>query len=234
MNKAICIIPARGGSKRIPLKNLKSFKGKPVIAYSISLALNSGLFEEVMVSTDHEAIAQLALALGAKVPFYRSAKNADDHAGTAAVVEEVLQQYAEQNRFFDLVCCLYPTAPLATPHSFKQGFEKIKEGDCSIVFPVVAFSFPIWRSVLLEGDRGKMAFPEHYLSRSQDLPLAHHDAGQWYFLKPELLLESKPWVGKDTKFIELSELEVQDLDNESDWALAELKYELLQNSGKII
>jgi N-acylneuraminate cytidylyltransferase len=224
----LCIIPARGGSKRIPRKNIKPFLGKPIIAYSIELALNSGLFEEVMVSTDDTEIAEVAKAFGAQVPFPRSAENANDFATTMDVLKEVLAMYEKQGRTFENVCCMYPTAPLITQKALNQGFEKLVSEGFTSVYPVTPFSFPIWRSLKIEEGKTKMNWPEFANARSQDLPQAYHDAGQWYWFVPSKIGDSL--YSENSGAVVLSEMEVQDIDSETDWQMAELKYERIQRT----
>lgn len=226
----ICIIPARGGSKRIPRKNIKNFAGKPIIAYSIEAALSSGLFDEVMVSTDDAEIARIAEKFGAKVPFFRSEKNADDHSTTSDVIEEVLMEYSKQGRKFISACCIYPTAPFVTVDSLVHGKNLLRESAADAVFPTVKFGYPVWRG--LRKDREgtvEMIWKEHLNSRSQDLEEVFHDAGQWYWFDVERFLLNKKLFTTNTKAIELSPLEVQDIDNIHDWHLAELKYGYLQS-----
>ena len=224
---SIAIIPARGGSKRIPRKNIKDFLGKPIIAYSIEAAFESQLFEEVMVSTDDEEIATIAQKYGAKVPFLRSAETANDIATTAAVLEEVLLHYKDQGIKFDYGCCIYPTAPLVNAISLKQAFLLLKEQNHETVMPVLRYGYPIWRSLKLENGKASMNWPEHLNSRSQDLPAAFHDAGQFYFFNVDLFMQSKSLFTSNSGAIELSEIEAQDIDNLTDWKLAELKYKLI-------
>lgn len=229
MNKNLCIIPARGGSKRIPRKNIRSFKGKPIIAYSIEAALKSGLFEEVMVSTDDAEIAEIAEKYGADIPFLRSEKNADDFATTVDVLLEVLERYKELGAEFDKVCCVYPTAPFVTEAKLKQAFEKLSSENLDAVFPVVQFSYPITRALKMQGNKLKFFFPEFENSRSQDLEKAYHDAGQFYFINSRTLINTNAIITENTGGITISEMEAQDIDTETDWKLAELKYELVQS-----
>lgn len=224
----IAIIPARGGSKRIPRKNIKEFLGKPIIAYSIEVALQSGLFEEVMVSTDDEEIAAISKKHGATVPFFRSADTANDFASTAAVLEEVLTCYQHMGKTFVFGCCIYPTAPLVNPYALQQAFALLASKNFDTVLPVVKFSYPIWRSLHLEEGKAAMNWPEHLNSRSQDLPVAYHDAGQFYWFAINSFLQNPVLLNTNTGAIEVSELEVQDIDNVTDWQLAELKYRLLK------
>lgn len=227
--KKVAIIPARGGSKRIPRKNIKDFLGRPIISYSIEAALESGLFDEVMVSTDDEEIAEIALKFNAKVPFIRSKENADDHSTTVDVILEVLQSYEQQNKQFDFGCCLYPTAPFIKTDHLKNGWELLISKDFGTVFPSVEYSYPIWRSLEVNGESVSMIWPEYYKSRSQDLKVAYHDAGQWYWFKKEKLQKNPILLSNDSGSIILSNLEVQDIDNESDWTIAELKYSHIRN-----
>ncbi|MEL7001566.1 MAG: pseudaminic acid cytidylyltransferase [Bacteroidota bacterium] len=229
--KKIAIIPARGGSKRIPRKNIKNFLGKPIISYSIEAAINSELFDEIMVSTDDEEIAEIALKFGANVPFMRSRENADDHSTTVDVILEVLQNYNKQKVQFDFGCCIYPTAPFVKTDHLKQGWELLISKGFSTVFPTVEYSYPIWRSLEVKNQRVNMIWPEYYKSRSQDLKVAYHDAGQWYWFKKENLQENPILLSNESGSIVLSNLEVQDIDNESDWTIAELKYNHLINKG---
>lgn len=204
------------------------FLGKPIIAYSIEVALESKLFDEVMVSTDDHEIAEIAEQYGALVPFMRSSQNADDHATTMDVIQEVLSVYQEQNRTYKHVCCIYPTAPLLTIKDLNKGYLMLTEGGFDTVLPVSAFSYPIWRSLKLENGKAMMNWAEHALSRSQDLPIAYHDAGQWYWLKTNNPLKSL--FTENTGAVVIEEERVQDIDTISDWQLAEMKYERLQNS----
>ncbi len=227
----LCIIPARGGSKRIPRKNIRNFLGKPIIAYSIETALQSGLFEEVMVSTDDEEIAQVAKKYGAKVPFFRSKENSDDYATTAHVIVEVLQQYRKLGFGFEDACCLYPTAPLVKVERLIEGFTILKESKAKSTFPIVAYSPSIWRSLRQTSHEVfEMIWPEYLNSRSQDLEKAYHDAGQWYWLNAESFLKEQRIYTDNTSCIVLSEYEVQDIDTEIDWEMAKIKYQMHHKS----
>ena len=209
MDTMLCVITARGGSKRIPRKNIKDFCGKPIIAYSIEAALKSSIFDEVMVSTDDVEIADIAKTYGATVPFMRSEKNSDDFATTRDVILEVLDSYSEQGQVFDSVCCIYPTAPFVTA-------EKLR-----------AASKP--QRALVQSDSCMQYWmPENANTRSQDLDPLFHDAGQFYFCKTESLKKSSTLLGPVTKGYEVPEMEVQDIDNYSDWDIAEVKYERMR------
>lgn len=225
--KRVAIIPARGGSKRIPRKNIKAFWGKPIIAYSIEAALSTGLFEEVMVSTDDAEIAEVAVACGASVPFFRSKATSDDYATTAAVLTEVLQAYKAAGKTFDYGCCLYPTAPLLKPSSITEAYKLLTRNHYDSVFPVLRYSYAIWRSLKLEEGKVMMNWPEHLGSRSQDLPAAFHDAGQFYWFNVRSFEDKPVLFTAHSGAIELNELEVQDIDSITDWKLAEMKYSLM-------
>lgn len=221
---AIAIITARGGSKRIPRKNLRPFLGQPVISYSINAALQSGLFDEVMVSTDDEEIAELSRRCGASVPFMRSAKNSDDFATTKDALIEVLTEYRRLGRDFDVGCCIYPTAPFVTAEKLRMAFDRHQESGAETVLPIVRFSFPIRRAFQRDGEKVSYIWPEFAQRRSQDLSPAYHDAGQFYFFRPALLLDSDELITENTVGIEMPMLEVHDIDEEEDWGIAELKY----------
>ena len=224
-DKNLCIIPARGGSKRIPRKNIKDFLGKPIIAYSIEVALKSKLFDEVMVSTDDKEIAEVAINAGVTVPFLRSRANADDHATTLDVVKEVLESYRQEGKAFDNICIIYPTAPFVTISKLKEGYQKLTDFNAAI--PVTEFSFPVWRAFKIDNKEIGYQWPEFEKSRSQDLSKLFHDAGQWYWIKVNSIKDTL--VPKQTAPVMLDNLEVQDIDTESDWRIAELKYEYLQS-----
>ena len=224
--RSICIIPARGGSKRIPRKNVKDFLGKPIIAYSIEAALSSSLFDEVMVSTDDKEIATIAKQYGASVPFMRSAETANDYATTADVLKEVLSEYKKRGMVFDNLCCIYATAPLIAPQDINDAYNRLSQGDFASVYPVVQFSYPIWRCLdVAEDGSMKRHWPEYENSRSQDLPKEYHDTGTFYWYK---LQQGALASGKIGAII-VPEDRVQDIDTETDWLLAEMKYKLLNN-----
>jgi pseudaminic acid cytidylyltransferase len=224
----ICIIPARGGSKRIPRKNIKHFLGKPIIAYSIQAAIDSQLFDEVMVSTDDKEIAVIAKKYGAKVPFLRSEKNANDFATTVDVILEVLDSYKRQAQSFDNICCIYPTAPFVSIKKLNKSLDFLKSKSLDSVLPIIQYGFPVQRSMrIFKEDFIRMIQPGHMNTRSQDLEPTYHDAGQFYWLKTnKILLQKKLWTNS-TGFIVVSELEAQDIDTETDWKIAELKYKMM-------
>lgn len=227
-SKIIAIIPARGGSKRIPRKNIKKFLGRPIIYYPIKAALESGLFDEVMVSTDDQEIAKIAKKFGAKVPFLRSAKNSSDKATTDAVIEEVIHKYQKCGQKFDVVCCIYPTAAFVTAKKLKSAQDLLKKSGADVVIPVVRHSNPIQRALKISNGKLKMFWPKNYYVRSQDLEPAYYDCGQFYFMKTEAILEQKKVYADSAVALEIPEVEAQDIDNETDWQLAELKYKLFK------
>ena len=229
--KCLAIIPARGGSKRIPHKNIKPFLGRPIIAYSIEAALGTGLFEEVMVSTDDVEIAEIARQEGASVPFLRSMENANDYATLADVLVEVINAYKVRGYEFDLICCLLPTAPLISSEDVRSAYDQLVMSTFDSICPVVAFSYPILRSLSID-EKGNlnMNWPEYRFSRSQDLRPAYHDSGTFYWIKTSSLLKDKKLLSENGTAIVLDEFRVQDIDTDTDWALAEMKYKLLHMS----
>lgn len=224
---SLCIITARGGSKRIPKKNIKEFCGQPIIAYSIKAALDSELFDEVMVSTDSEEIADIARKFGAAIPFMRSERNSDDHSTTADVLLEVVASYRSCGKEFDYICCIYPTAPFVTAGKLRQAFEKMGSQRADAIIPVVKFSFPPQRCFIKKDGRILYKWPEYMFTRSQDLEPYYHDAGQFYFIKTSVFESDKTLVPVNTISLEMDEMEVQDIDNITDWNLAELKYQFM-------
>lgn len=223
----VAIITARGGSKRIPRKNIKDFLGRPIIEYSIKAALEARIFDEVMVSTDDEEIAEIAKNAGAKVPFMRSKDTANDFASTADVIAEVLQQYKTNDVEFDYVCCIYPTAPFVTAKCLKEAMELLMNGSSDSVVPVVKFGFPPQRGVIIRDGRVSFKWPEFALARSQDLESMYHDCGQFYCLNIESFEKQKCLVMANTMPYIREEKEVQDIDTMEDWYLAEIKYRML-------
>lgn len=222
--KTVAIITARGGSKRIPGKNIKEFCGKPIIQYSIEAALAAGIFDEIMVSTDDNEIAEISRKAGAAVPFMRSEKNADDYATTADVIMEVLENYEKQDKHFQYASCIYPTAPFVTAEKLKSAYEILKEKQAAMVMPVTVFSFPPQRCVVIKEGKLEMKWPEYRNTRSQDLEPYYHDCGQFYFYDVAAFKKVKGQVESNIIPIIMPEAEVQDIDNLSDWQLAEIKY----------
>ena len=230
MQKSIAIITARGGSKRIPKKNIKEFCGKPIIAYAIEAAKKSGIFKEVMVSTDSLEIAQVARKYGAVVPFMRSQKNSDDFATTEDVIMEVVSEYHKRGEEFDYVCCLYPTPPFISGKILKEAVDLMEKKRPAVVIPVVQFSYPPQRCFIIDNDGyAKFKYPQYVRTRSQDLEKEYHDAGQFYIYNVEKLFALKGCIETDFVPIILPEMCVQDIDTLSDWKLAELKYKLLKD-----
>ena len=227
----LAIIPARGGSKRIPRKNIKGFLGKPIIAYSIEAALDSGIFDEVMVSTDDCEIAEVAREYGASVPFFRSAETSTDTAGTVPVLVEVLGEYAKHGKNFEYVCCIYPCAPFVTATKLREGMEMLVALQADSVFPVVKYSYPPQRCLVIRGERVEMLNSESYNMRTQDFEALYHDAGQFYFAKRESLLTEGKLYCKHSLPLVMPETEVQDIDSEEDWKIAEIKYQVVMRGS---
>lgn len=230
MAKSIAIIPARGGSKRIPRKNIKNFFGKPLIAYSIQTALESNLFDKVIVTTDDEEIAKIAKEYGAKVPFLRPKELSDDFTGTADVVQHAINYLKEYGEEFDYACTIYATAPLLQPKYLILGYEKLKNSDAVNAFSATSMPFPIQRTFKLDNNgRCEMFTPEHYMTRSQDLEEAYQDAGQFYWSKLNKTSD-EIMFGKDSIPIVLPRHLVQDIDTLEDWHRAEIMYRVLKES----
>lgn len=228
--KNLCIIPARGGSKRIPRKNIKDFLGKPIISYSIKAALDSGLFDEVMVSTDDEEIGNIAKEYGANLPFLRNESIANDFATTYDVLEEVIRKYEEEEGIiFDHVCCIYPCAPFTTKEILHLAYHQLIEEKLDTVFPIVSYANPIQRALKIVNNRVQSFNSQYETMRSQDLEKAYYDPGQFYWMNIMRLFENKKIYSLLSGAVIVDEMEVQDIDNESDWKLAEYKYQLIQN-----
>jgi len=226
--KTLAIITARGGSKRIPRKNIKNFLGKPILAYSIEAAVMSGIFDEVMVSTEDEEIAEIAKNYGAKVPFYRSEKTAGDFATTNDVLLEVIEEYEKRGQKFDMACCIYPTAPFVTSEKIKDAMSKLEASDADTLIPVVQFSYPPQRAMVIRDELLQFKYLEYLDSRSQDLEKEYHDVGQFYCFKIEPYKQNKKlMLGKILPYV-VPEMEVQDIDTESDWQIAEIKYQAMK------
>lgn len=224
---SIAIITARGGSRRIPYKNIREFCGKPILAYSVEAATQSHVFDEVMVSTDSREIADIATQYGASVPFLRSKETSNDYATTADVLTEVLNRYREAGKEFDFFACIYPTAPFITAEKLKKAFGLLTSSGASSLMPVVRFSFPPQRAVVIRNGRLVYQYPEYATKRSQDLEPVYHDCGQFYCCRTADFLKMHTLVTSDTIPMEMPEEEVQDIDNLSDWNLAEMKYRIL-------
>ena len=235
--KTLCLITARGGSKRIPRKNIKDFCGKPIIAYSIEAALTSGVFDTVMVSTDDDEIAGIAKKYGAEVPFMRSADTSNDHATTSDVIMEVLKKYEDMGMHYDIAACIYPTAPFVTGVRLRDAVRMLA-GDAELsrqfipdtVIPVVRYSYPPQRAYEICDGILKFRAPEYMDARSQDLTPWYHDAGQFYVFKTDSFIKTKKITAGKILPMVIPETEVQDIDTEEDWALAEMKYRLIYKS----
>lgn len=218
----VAIIPARGGSKRIPRKNIREFCGKPMIAYSIDAARQSSLFEHIVVSTDDEEIASVALARGAEVPFQRPAQLADDHAGTTEVIAHATRWLTDRGWLPEAVCCIYATAPFIRVEELRQGLALLKSGNWAFTFTATVYEAPIFRSFCIHPQGGvEMLFPEHFTTRSQDLPPALQDAGQFYWGQPDAWLKKKRLFDRHSCPIIIPRWRVQDIDTEEDWKRAE-------------
>ena len=229
----IAIIPARGGSKRIPGKNIKSFAGKPLISYSIEAALACGVFDHVAVSTDSEEIAAVAEAAGASVPFMRPEELSDDHTPTAPVITHAIEWFADAVARPDYACCIYATAPFLRPQYLIQGLEEMRRAGCATVYSVTSFPFPIFRGLKINEDGSlAMFWPEHELTRSQDLPEAYHDAGQFYWVDCGRFLAEPRLYARDSRPVVLPRYLVHDIDTPEDWTTAEYMYRALESRGE--
>ena len=226
--KSIAIITARGGSKRIPKKNIKEFLGKPIIAYSIESAINSGMFDEVMVSTDSEEIAEIAKQYGANVPFLRSEATSNDFATTADVIKEVISEYQKAGKIFDSFMCIYPTAPFLKSDKIKSAFEIFEKNGADCVVPIVKYDFPPQRAFILRDGLIKYQYEELRKCRSQDLEPIYHDCGQFYLCRTDAFLKYNTVVLPKAFPIILDEMEVQDIDTLDDWKVAEMKYKITE------
>jgi N-acylneuraminate cytidylyltransferase len=225
----IAIIPARGGSKRIPRKNIKKFHAKPMIAYSIEAALNSGCFDKVIVSTDDTEIAEIAIKYGAEVPFMRPANIADDYATTLDVIKHAIEYTELQKWGVKNVCCIYATAPFLTPEFIQKGLKELTSANVDYAFSATSFPFPIQRALKLNDEECVEMFqPEHINTRSQDLEEAYHDAGQFYWGTVKAFVEKKAIFGSSSKAILLPRKRVQDIDTPEDWELAEALYRAIE------
>lgn len=225
--KTLAVIPARGGSKRLPGKNIRDFAGRPILAWPVSAALQSRLFDTVMVSTDSVEIAQAARDAGAETPFMRSVAASDDHATLIDVLAETVAAYDARGERFDVICCILATAALVRSDSLRRGADLFATGRFSSVFPVVRFASPIQRALRVAPDgHTAMIEPRHYATRSQDLEPAYHDAAAFYWLGREACLSRAPIFGGSAGSFEVDQTEAQDIDDEGDWRLAELKHRL--------
>ena len=230
----ICVIPARGGSKRIPRKNIKNFFGQPMIAYSIKAALKSECFDQVIVSTDDAEIAEVAKSFGASVPFVRPDELANDYAGTVPVIKHAIVWFDGQGQSPSEVCCLYATAPFVQADAIRKAYKQMKQEQAEYCFTATSFAFPIQRAIKVTAEnRIEMFYPEHLETRSQDLEESYHDAGQFYWGKAEAFKQKKPLFSKNSTPYILPRQLVQDIDTPEDWKRAELMYQVLKKSGEM-
>jgi len=233
MGKAIAIIPARGGSKRIPRKNIKEFLGKPLIAYSIQTAIESKLFDKIIVTTDDEEIADVAKRYGAEVPFIRPKELADDFTGTSDVINHALKWLKEHGEEYDYICTIYATAPLLQSKYLIEGYKKLQNSDAVNAFSATSMPFPIQRTFkITANERCEMFWPENYNARSQDLEEAYQDAGQFYWTKAGKS-SNEIMFGKDSIPIVLPRHFVQDIDTSEDWQRAEIMYSIIKEQESI-
>ena len=229
----IAIIPARGGSKRIPKKNIKNFLGKPIIAYSINTAIESNLFDRIVVSTDSREIAKVAEQYGAEVPFIRPKEYSDDFIGTHEVIGHAVKWLEHKKEIIDYTCCIYPTAPLINTDDLIKGFKLIKTGKWDSVIAATTYSYPIFRSFKkVSGEGLKMIFPKYYKSRSQDLPIIYHDAGLFYWAKSKVWKKKTKGFNKKNFIVEIPNHRAQDIDTLDDWQNAEIAYKILNQKNK--
>ena len=227
--KTLAIIIARGGSKRIPRKNIKSFCGKPIIAYSIEAARKSGCFDTIMCSTDDAEIAEVARKYGAEVPFFRSEATANDYATTADVLTEVIAEYNKRGENYDYFCCIYPTAPFISAEKLSSGLKLMLQTGAGAALPVVRYSYPIQRALKIDDGKLSMLEPANVSARSQDLQPAYHDIGQYYWFQIDAFKRNPNMMLLNPVAIITPEIEVQDIDTEEDWQIAEMKYRMLHN-----
>ena len=232
----LCVIPARGGSKRIPGKNIKYFHGKPIIAYSIEVAINSGCFDQVVVSTDDLEIAKIAKKYGAAVPYIRPSNISDDYTGTNAVVKHAIQWFFEQGEKVEYACCIYATAPFLQPKYIQDGFKNIQKGVCDFSFSVTTFTFPVQRSLRIKDNCVEPIWPEFILERSQDLEEAYHDAGQFYWGTSKAFTNEHELFSSGSLPLVIPRYLTQDIDTLEDWKRAEMMYlslQMQQKQGKL-
>lgn len=231
-DRAVAIIPARGGSKRIPKKNIKPFNGRPMISYPIRAAMEAGIFEKIIVSTDSPEIKEVALMNGAEVPFLRPRELSDDYTPTAPVIAHAITALEEMGLVIDFVCCIYATAVFIKPEYLKEGFEIMKQTGASSVFSVTTFDFPIFRALKInEHGNLEMIWPEYELTRSNDLPEAYHDAGQFYWLRKKEFMREKRIYTKDARPVIIPRKFVEDIDTLEDWESAEIKFRIMMEKG---
>lgn len=230
----LCVIPARGGSKRIPRKNIRPFLGRPILAYSIDAARACGLFEHIVVSTDDDEIAAVAEACGAEVPFLRPHDLADDYTGTNDVARHAIAWFTDQGMAIEHVCCLYATAPLVQADRLSQGYRQLCESGAAFAFSVTHYDFPVQRAIRIRADGGVEPFDAVAIhQRSQDLDEAYHDAGQFYWGTAEAFLTCQPLYAPTSVPVLLPRQQVQDIDTLEDWRRAEMLFEILHRAGEL-
>ena len=228
----VCVIPARGGSKRIPRKNIKEFNGKPIIAYSIEAALKSNCFNQVIVSTDDDEIAEVAKKYGAQVPFSRPDEFSNDYVGTIPVIKHAIEWMEDNNNLIENVCCLYATAPFVRSKIISKAYQKLKDTKADYCFSVTSFAFPIQRAIkVTEKNKVSMFYSDYFNTRSQDLEEAYHDAGQFYWGKAQAFKDELPIFSEAASPYILPRYLVQDIDTTEDWIRAEAMYRVLQETG---
>ena len=226
----ICVIPARGGSKRIPRKNIKEFNGKPIIAYSIEAALKSNCFDQVIVSTDDDEIAEVAKKYGAQVPFLRPDELSNDYAGTIPVIKHAIEWMEDNKNSVENVCCLYATAPFIRPQIISQAYQQLNNSKADYCFSVTSFVFPIQRAIkIVEKNKVSMFYPEHFNTRSQDLEEAYHDAGQFYWGYPKSWSKGVTMFSDRSAPVVLPRYRVQDIDTIEDWKRAEVLFKVINS-----
>jgi N-acylneuraminate cytidylyltransferase len=231
MNKSLCVIPARGGSKRIPQKNIRDFCGKPMIAWSIEAAINSQLFDEVIVSSDSTEIINIAKQYGASTPFVRPADLANDHAGTTAVVKHAVNELDPNNLLYSRICCLYATAPFVTTSGLHQAAKNLDNPKCKTSFSASSFAFPIQRAIKMKGEGVSPFQPELMGQRSQDLEPAYHDAGQFYWWTRAALNENAAMFSQSSYPVILPRILTQDIDDQEDWEMAQFLFSYLNQKS---
>lgn len=225
----LCVIPARGGSKRIPKKNIKYFCGKPMIEWTILTAIKSNCFDKIIVSTDSEEIAEISKKIGAEVPFLRPNNISDDHTGTIPVISHAINFINDHFSKVDYACCIYATAPFVEASFIQEGFKKIKEENANYSFSATSYPFPIQRAIKITSqNRSQMFFPENFNTRSQDLENSFHDAGQFYWGKASSWLENRRIFDDNSIPIIIPRYKVQDIDDQEDWERAEIIFELIK------
>lgn len=229
-NTNICIIPARGGSKRIPRKNIRNFCGKPMIAWSVEAALKSGCFDRVIVSTDDSEIARVATQFGAEAPFLRPAELSDDYSGTLPVIAHAVNWLKSDGTTPQAVCCLYATAPFVQPLDLQSGLNMLQQHLADYAFSVTSYAFPIQRALRINDGKIEMFNPEHFNTRSQDLEEAWHDAGQFYWGQAEAWLGQKAIFSHSSVPVLLPRHRVQDIDTPEDWLRAEWLFKAMQET----